>query len=408
MQKWVNFLRGSARLEISGPFPERFLNLCSVEGLGFWKVEVPSQTALRLTVALWDLRRARRLAEKAGCTARRVGGGGLPVFLFSFRRRYALLAGLALSALTAAVLSRFILVVKVTGNDAVPDSVILTELEELGFGFGTYGPTVDERDLSNRMLEALPELSFLAINISGVYAEVVVREAVESPELRDEDTLTDVVAARDGVVVDVNAFSGSVSVAEGDAVLAGEVLISHLSVYEPAEWSDGQTFTSTTHARGEVWALTERTLTAKTPLQAATIDAAAGSNTVYGLRLGKKVIKFRQNSSNSMGNCDKIKRTWPLTLPGGIVLPLTWEAETVTPYSETETAVSAASAEAYLKARLETRLTAILGEGQVLGRSWTVTEAEDTLTVTLEASCLEDIAKEAPVAEETEPQEETE
>ncbi|MCD8341803.1 MAG: sporulation protein YqfD [Clostridiales bacterium] len=408
MQKWVNFLRGSARLEISGPFPERFLNLCSVEGLGFWKVEVCSQTALRLTVALWDVRRAGRLAEKAGCTARRVGGGGLPVFLCAFRRRYALLAGLALSALTAAFLSRFILVVKVTGNDAVPDSVILTELEELGFHFGTYGPTVNERDLANRMLEALPELSFLAINISGVYAEVVVREAVEVPEVRDEDTPTDVVAARDGVIVDVNAFSGSVSVAEGDAVLAGETLISHLSVYEPAEWSDGQTFTSTTHARGEVWALTERTLTAKTPLRAVTVDAASGGKTVYSLRLGKNVIKFRQNSSNSMGNCDKIKKAWHLTLPGGIVLPLAWEAETLTPYSETVATVSAASAEAYLKAQLENRLTAILGDGQVLGRSWTVTEDSDALTVTLEASCLEDIAKEETVAEETEPQEETE
>lgn len=109
-----------------------------------------------------------------------------------------------------------------------------------------------------------------------------------------------------------------------------------------------------------------------------------------------------------MGNCDKIKKAWSLTLPGGIVLPLTWEAETITPYSEAETAVSAASAETYLKARLEERLEAILGEGQVLRSSWTVTEEEGALTVTLEASCLEDIAKEAPVAEETEPQEETE
>lgn len=44
----------------------------------------------------------------------------------------------------------------------------------------------------------------------------------------------------------------------------------------------------------------------------------------------------------------------------------------------------------------------------MLRSSWTVTEEEGALTVTLEASCLEDIAKEAPVAEETEPQEETE
>lgn len=400
MQKWVNFLRGSVRLEISGAFPERFLNLCSVERLGFWALERREKSTLRLTVALWDVRRAKALAAKAGCEAVRVSGKGLPLFLFSFRKRYGLLAGLLASVLTAAFLSQFILVVKVTGNINLPDSVILTELEAQGLSFGTYGPGLDERALANRVLENLPGLSFLSINRSGIYAEVVVREADPEPELRDESTPTDVVAARDGIIVDVNALSGSTMVKAGDAVLAGETLISHYLEFKPAEWSDGATFSMTTHARGEVWAMTERSFSAKMPLKVTLAGDAAEETVRYALRIGKNTMKFYENSSNSGLNCDKIKKAWSLTLPGGIVLPVAWEQERLIPHREAVQTVSAESAEAYLKERLLERLEAVLGEGEILSRTWDVAAEEDTLTVTLSASCLENIAKEQTVAGE--------
>ena len=32
----VNLLRGSVRLEVTGAFPERFLNLCAQRGAAFW------------------------------------------------------------------------------------------------------------------------------------------------------------------------------------------------------------------------------------------------------------------------------------------------------------------------------------------------------------------------------------
>ena len=38
MRRAVNFLRGSVEVEASGPFPERFLNLCAQRGVVFWGV----------------------------------------------------------------------------------------------------------------------------------------------------------------------------------------------------------------------------------------------------------------------------------------------------------------------------------------------------------------------------------
>lgn len=400
MQKIVNFLRGSVRLEIEGLFPERFLNLCSVERLSFWHLERNEKSSLRVTVALWDLSRAKVLAQRAGCTVKPLGGKGLPSFLMSFRLRYGLIGGTAAAVVLALLLSQFVLVVNVTGNEVLSDSVILTELEAAGLGFGAYAPAIDQRQVANRVLERLPQLSFLSVNRTGVYVEVVVREADLPPEVRDETTPTDVVAARDGLVTDVNALSGSAAVKAGDAVLQGEVLISHESVFPPAEWSDGVGNSMVSHARGEVWAMTEREFSAKTPLTVGANSGEGEQRCRYSLRLGKRLVKIYQNSSNSGLNCDKIKEAWQLTLPGGILLPVTLVRETLAERGDGVQAVTVESAEAYLKARLTARLEAVLGEGQVLAQSWQVEKTERTVTVTLRASCLEDIAKEQTVAAE--------
>lgn len=165
----------------------------------------------------------------------------MPAFLTRFRKRYALLAGLALSILAACILSNFILVIDVTGNERVSRAEILSALNQLGFGVGSYGPAVDERDLVNRALLELEDVGFLTINIKGIRAEVVVREAPVKPEIVDKNKRADVVAVRDGVILEVGAKAGKEMVKEGDAVLKGEVLISGLVTYENGT---GESFSS--------------------------------------------------------------------------------------------------------------------------------------------------------------------
>ena len=74
------------------------------------------------------------------CTVTRAGQSGLLAFLGRFRRRYALLTGLALSLATVCVLSQFVLTVEVAGNQRVPTAVILSELRRQGLRPGAYGP----------------------------------------------------------------------------------------------------------------------------------------------------------------------------------------------------------------------------------------------------------------------------
>ncbi len=69
----VNLLRGSVRLEVTGAFPERFLNLCAQRGVAFWGVEWPEEPLLRLTVAWQDRKGLEDLARRTGCTLDEAG-----------------------------------------------------------------------------------------------------------------------------------------------------------------------------------------------------------------------------------------------------------------------------------------------------------------------------------------------
>lgn len=396
MKKLMRFMLGFVRIRVTGVFPERFLNLCGTERLSFWEPERPDERTLIVTIPLMEQKRSKVLAEKAFCETEILRKSGFPFFLRNFRRRYALLGGMLLAVAGAMILSGFILVVDVTGNSAVSDSVILTELERIGFGVGSYGPAVNVRALSNRMLLELPELSFLTINISGVRAEVVVRESAEIPELEDWRQSADVTAKADGLILDIDPLIGRPMVMEGEAVLKGEVLISGLEEHHTGDGSGQVIGLTQVRAEGRVMAQTRRVLRASTPLSVTSKGQPVSSRTLWTINFFKNSIKFGSDGSIPAGVCDKIKIEYPLNLPGGVSLPLSLSRTVVTVYESVEREAERGSAEDFLRETLERRLSVMLGEeGQLLHRKTTFSERDGVLTAELEAACIEQIGVES-------------
>ena len=393
----MNFLRGMAELTVSGPFPERLLNLCAQNGVEFWGVEWLDGTTLRLTTRRRTLRRLLDLAPRAGCEVRVVGSRGLPDFLLRFRTRYAFLAGMALSLCAVAFLSQFVLTIQVTGNETVSTDVILSQLRQLGVRPGVYGPGLDRQQIAQEALLGLEELSWMGINLHGTRLEVIVREAVESPERVDESGYYDIVAEADGIVVHVEAEQGDAAVEEGDTVTEGEVLISGLVTLEPPQYSDQPTRYYQTHARGRVWARTWRTLTASIPLETAVKDYTGEEASAWSLVLFGQRIEIFGNSSISWPFYDKITSVRQAGLPGGMELPLYLYRETARAYNLQTTAVDLSAAQNLLEEQLTLRLERLVGkEGTVESVQFTARVEGDTLQVTAEAECREEIGREVP------------
>ncbi len=401
MGRLVNLLRGSVALEVTGPFPERFLNLCAQAPVAFWRAEQPDETTLRLTVAWQDRGRLEELAQRTGCTIREVNKRGLPPFLLRFRRRYALVAGLALALTAVCLLSRVVLVVDVEGNETVPRQVILAELRRQGLKPGVYGPNLGIRELTNSALLHLPDLSWMTVNLHGIRAQVVVRERLEEPESVDETLLGDIVARAPGLVTGMEVWSGDPAVKEGSTVLPGEVLIRGSVQLDPPQYSDLPIEWMPVRAMGRVEGRTWRTLTAAMDLTAQVKRWTGEEKTLWSATFFGQRVNFYGNSGISFARYDKINQIWALPREEPL---LTLKLETCRGYELDTCPVDPAQAQTMLESQLMARLETLLGEtGELVSHSFSARQEGGQLIVTLTAECSEELGRFVPAPQEQEP-----
>lgn len=394
--KWlINLLRGYVELQATGAFPERLLNLCAQNRLQFWKLCWLDETSFTFRVALKDRKRLDGLAERAMCElSERCRRGAAVTAGRIIERRWGFLAGLAVCFVAVNFLSKFLLVIDVTGNETVSTAVILSQLQRVGVRPGAYGPSIPEKEAANAALLGLPELSYLAINIYGTRAEVVVREAEKKPDLLDEETPTDIVAKVDGIIVDIQAEAGRAMFQDGDVVTKGEVLITgDMDLKEP-EGGTADMGRLIVHAAGTVTARTWRTLEETIPLAAFGKAYTGEERREYGIKILWFDLDFFKNSSISQGRYDKITKTEQLAFFGW-PLPVWVTTTTLCPYGLEEQFVDSEEAAQRLEQALSHRLEELLeaNRGEILRADFVTREEDGRLTVTLLAECREEIGR---------------
>lgn len=393
MSRAVNYLRGQVLVRVESAFPERVLNLCAARDLSFWDLQWERETAFTCRLSRADFRELRRAAGKLECSVTPLRRSGAPYTLRRLLSRPALAAGAVAVGLWLVLGSFFIWEFTIEGNETLPDEVILRALEEQGVGIGSFGLSLDGEDLRNRILLELPELVWLTVNVSGCRASVQVRERVPVPETVDRKALSNLVARRAGLVLEIHAFSGVKCVVEGMSVEEGQILISGVE--------DTENFGArTTAGLGEVKGRTWHTLTAKLPLTVQK-KVYAGEKTGYSLIFGKKRVKFFGNSSIEGRNYDKITKRMKLSFLG-VPLPVTVEQEKWQFFETQPAAADPAALEELGRAVLEDRLhREVEPYGTVSSSLCTAKARSGTLEVTLRAECEESIGELAPILLET-------
>lgn len=395
MKKLINLLRGYVEIMVTGAFPERLLNLCAQNRLQFWRLDWIDETSFTFRVALQDRKRLDELARRAMCElSERSRRGAVVVAEGIARRRWGFLLGLALCAVAVSFLSRFLLVIEVTGNETVPTAVILSQLQRVGVKPGAYGPGIAQREAANAALLGLPELSYMAINIYGTRAEIVVRESEKMPELLDEDTPADIVARADGMIEDIQAETGRAMFEDGAIVAEGEILISGTMELKGPEYGTVDLGYLVVHAAGSVTARTWRTLEETVPLTAQVKEYTGEECTGYSLKFLWFDLDFFQNSSISGGRYDKIAETKKLTLFGR-PMPAALTTVTQQGYTLREEPIDQGEAAAQMERLLLARLAALMeaNKGEVLRTDFVTRVDGGRLTVTLLAECREEIGR---------------
>ena len=157
MDRAARLLRGTLRVRVESAFPERVLNLCGAHGIAFSDLRWESASALSFTVRAAERKKLERLLAPLDAALTVERAEGAPFFLRRFRRRYTLLAGLALMLALFFANSFFIWDFEVSGSETVPAEKILRVLEKQGLRRGSFAYSFRPQDICNRALPELPD-----------------------------------------------------------------------------------------------------------------------------------------------------------------------------------------------------------------------------------------------------------
>ena len=382
-------LRGSVRAEVSGAAPQRLLNAMSEADMPFWDAVPQDAFTIRLGLYSRDLRDAKALATRCQCELKLLRESGAPVVKRRLRRRVALLVTAVSCFALLAASSLFAWDIRVEGNEQVSTGEILRALARCGVEPGAFWPGWSSDEIRNSVILDIPELAWLGVSVDSSRAVIRVRERTEAPELVNSEGMGSVTARTTGIIDSMRVYQGAPLVAVGDAVVAGETLVSGEM---PSEVGD----TRYVRASAEIRARTWYEMSASAPLEYSGLEQS-DSRTRWALVIGDKRINFYLGSSQTPAGCGKIITEYPLAWEGVFTLPVTLVREQTLEYDS----AAAAEDEEELSGRLEAVLRSTLerelsGRGEILDAQFTSSASDGRLVVTMRAECMEDIAEFTP------------
>lgn len=379
-------LAGVVRVEITSASPAD--TLTALNGLGIMLYEVRHTGDLTVEVGLLrqDQEVLAKLLKRRGESWKVIQRHGL---YWTFRQalhRWVLLSGAALLFFFVLFLPTRVFFIRVEGNLTVPTRLIIAKAEECGIGFGAARREVRSERVKNALLEAIPELQWAGVNTSGCVATISVKERSAAEQKADtHNSVGSIVAIRDGVVRQCTVLRGNALCSVGQAVKAGQVLVSG--------YTDLGLSIQATRAEGEIFAETLRDLRAVALSNPSQRGALIKNEKKFSLMIGKNIIKFFKDSGISDATCVKMYEKKYLTLPGGFQLPIALVCEQWSYYRAQTVQEADSDSFDWMRAFSADYLNSQMVAGQVLRSDVRVEMLDGFCRLTGEYACLEMIGR---------------
>lgn len=322
--KLLRLLLGYVEFQATGGFPERFLNLCNINGITLWNV-LNDGVKVKACTSIKAYRNIRKPAHKSGMKVKITRKRGLPFFVKYNKARVGVLIGAFVSVVLLFLSSCVLWDVEVTGNTKIKNEELLESLSGYDVRVGSVKSEIDTKSVESQLLKEYPELSWASINIFGMKAVLEVKENKDMPEIIDDNIPMNIVAKKDGRIILVNGYSGTNVVKEKDVVLSGDLLISGIKINQ-----DGSE--RAVRAKGKVFAETTTNLSAEiSRLQEVKVISETNiRHKIYVL--GVEIPLWVKRKGEKLYNGEKLLKGDSTMLPLGI----TWDVSYVLNYETIE------------------------------------------------------------------------
>lgn len=219
----LSYLFGYVTMIVRGKALERFINMATSRGIHFWDIKRIGPDAIRVRTRVAGIRALRHIARHTGSRFHVAERVGLPFLLWRMQRRKAMALGALFFLAALYFLSSFVWFVEVEGTDQIKPQEVLEAAREAGLYAGVSKWRFDVPEVERRIKDDLERISWVGIELKGTRAKISVAE--KKLPAADEDTPSNILAAKAGLVKEVLVLSGQAVVREGDTVLPGQLLI---------------------------------------------------------------------------------------------------------------------------------------------------------------------------------------
>ena len=384
----IHYIFGEYVFETDPKSFSRLANQLSKKRINFWGNEF-ADGFVRIHISVFAAEEAVDTAKEMGVPLQLVKKRGIPFIFSRYRKRYGLFVGLVLGLFLIFWSQLFVWKIEITGNTSVTSAEIRKSLSECGISVGSFIPMLDPHRDANVLLLNCRELSSAAISINGTHLKVSVLERTPLPDIMDTSGYYNVVASRDGVILDIDAALGTPEVSEGDVVFEGELLINSFTVR-----ANGTYFP--THAQGIIYAAVKESFVTEIPLQRTTKCYTGRSETKKIYTVLGKTLNFWTNDSSPYEYFDGVSSEYDLELFGFIQLPVSVFRITYSEYVPEVRTIDEAYAEKLARSELDDYLRGFKCEILSCESEFSKDEEKGVCKLVANAVLKENIAKEVP------------
>ena len=195
MVSLIRYASGYVQFCAEGGFPERFLNLCKINGISLWNIKNDGVKVEACTSAT-EFKNIAKPAKNSGMTIKIIKNKGIPFWAKRHRWRCGAVFGVVMSICLIWYMSGFIWEIEIVEEDGVKINNFTQTLAELGVRPGARKSKIEIIDVQEKLLAAYPELSWVSLNIFGDKAQIEYTPSTPAPEVTDTKTPSNIVAAK--------------------------------------------------------------------------------------------------------------------------------------------------------------------------------------------------------------------
>ncbi len=317
--------------------------------------------------------------------------GGLPNLFLRYKSRPGILAGCVLALLTVGYFSLLVWNIDIIGNENISDAYILKKLDDYGLRVGVMRARVDIDKLTQSIMIEDGRIGWLSVNFRGTNAYVEVIEYSAPGEKSAKNEARNIIAKRDGRVLEIDVYEGVPAAEIGDSVKAGDLLIGGVSDSSDSGYK-------LKRADGSVIAEVMDTFRIEIPYEYTQNVYTGNTMRQKTLNFLGHEIKLFKNSGNVYDKCDIIESVRRVELFDKIKLPLEISEKTYNEYEEKSFTLTKEAAADLACSELEEKLSKLATDSDVLQKKIDARALENSFVIDAVIYHTENICEARPIS----------